>query len=78
MINKISELVILGLNKHQTFRNKNKIVNKFRKPVLLFLTVEGKTIKTGKDSDYCFGESVSRRKNSKSELLNKLFIIDQN
>ena len=39
LINKI-ELVILGLNQYQNFRNKKKIVNEFKKP-LLFLPVDG-------------------------------------
>ena len=39
LINKI-ELVILGLNQYQNFRNKKKIVNEFKNP-LLFLPVDG-------------------------------------
>ena len=47
LINKISELVILGLNQYHIFRYKIKIVKKASSAVL---TVEGKTIKTGNDS----------------------------
>ena len=46
-MNKISELIILGLNQYHNFRNKKKIVKKASSAVL---TVEGKTIKTGNDS----------------------------
>ena len=47
LINKISELIILGLNQYHNFRNKKKIVKKASSAVL---TVKGKTIKTGNDS----------------------------
>ena len=50
--NKISETVVLSLNLYQTFCNKNQSVNESRERILLFLTVEGKSVNMGEDSEY--------------------------